>query len=253
MQSAAAYDALAPRYDELERENRILSFMRARSLAAIVEAAPEGGRLLELGAGTGAEACAVARARGARVVAVEPAPALAARARAKAEGLRLEVEVIVSTASEALHQFTSTGERFDGAWSSFALGYDVPLGTLRPALASLLRPGAPAVLSVRNPWCLAEPWSIPARATGRYRHRVGGARVPLRHYSLRAASRALAPEFVLERAQGLPVLVPPPRYGAAWNRLAGVAAAVENADRRLASRAPFNALGDHTLLVFRRA
>jgi len=250
--AASAYNAIAGRYEALEHENRILALMRRRSLAALLQALPERARLLELGAGAGEEAAAVAGGRRASVVAVEPAPALAAIAEAKARARAVTVEVVVSTASQALASFGESGAVFGGAWSSFAIGYDAPLPALRAPLAAVLSSAAPFVVSLRNPWCLAEPWSIPSRATGRYRHKVGDARVAVAHYSPRAAVRALAPDFSLERSEALPALVPPPRYGRAWNCLGGVARGLERADEKLAARAPFRALGDHTLMVFRR-
>lgn len=252
MSAVAAYDAIGARYANLESENRILRMMRARSLALLLSAMPRGGRLLELGSGDGEEALAVAEGLGASVVAVEPAPSLAAAVERRARERSLRIEVDARTASAALADLAAKRAQFDGAWSSFALGYDAPLAQLEAPLSAVLPAGAPLVLSLRNPWCLAEPWSIPRRATGRYRHKVGAARVPVAHYSLRAARRALAGNFEFVSAQALPVIVPPPRYGKAWNRLGKVAAFFEARDGALATHSPFRALGDHTLLVFRR-
>lgn len=252
MSAVAAYDAIGDRYATLEPENRILRLMRARSIAVLLSAMPRGGRLLELGAGAGDEAIAVAKELGAAVTAVEPAPSLASAIERRAREGDVRVEVVRDTAASALADLGAKGALFDGAWSSFALGYDAPLDQLSPPLAALLRPGAPLVLSLRNPWCLAEPWSIPIRATGRYRHKVGEARVPVAHYSLRAVRRALFADFEFVSAQALPVIVPPPRYGKAWNRMGRVAAFIEARDGALATRSPFRALGDHTLMVFRR-
>ena len=252
MSAVAAYDAIGARYGQLRAENRILAHMRAASVRTLLRVLPAGATLLELGAGDGEEALLVSKDRGSKVVAVEPAASLAAALRKRVAGGDGRVEVLEATTSAALESLAGRGETFDGAWSSFAIGYDAPLATLRPKLNGVLRPGAPLVVSVRNPWCLAEPWSIPIRATGRYRHKVGDVRVPVRHYSLRGVARALAPEFTLEGARGLPVLVPPPRYGRAWNRLGRLAASAERWDTRVSARRPWNALGDHTLAVFRR-
>jgi SAM-dependent methyltransferase len=247
-----AYARLAERFDAIEAENRILRFMRVHSLEAVLAEMPEGGRLLELGSGTGTEAVAVARAKGSKVVAVEPTTELATIVKSKASAAHLQVEVHELGAFAALQALAGRGEMFDGAWSSFALAYEVPLEQLRAPLAAVLNPAAPFVCSLRNPWCLCEPWSIPSRRAGRYRHKVGEARVPLRHYSVRQAVGALLPEFRLESYTGLAVLVPPPRYGVAWNRLGALASAIERLDARVAGRFPTMGLGDHTLFRFRR-
>jgi len=253
MNASAAYNAIGARFGRLEKENRILAIIRSRSLSAILRAMPAGGTLLELGAGVGHEAVAVSERLGARVVAVEPAQSLAAAISGEAKGRSAALEVDVRDARTALASLAAQGRTFDGAWSSFALGYEAPLSELRPLLAAVLRPRAPLVLTLRNPWCLAEPWSIPLRASGRYRHKVGSARVPIRHYSVGAARAALSPAFALRSVQAVPAIVPPPRYGRAWNHLGRGAALIERADAALATRAPFRALGDHTLFLFERS
>jgi hypothetical protein len=248
----AAYDAIADRFGGFEAENRVLALMRARSLAVLFRTMPSGGRLLELGAGAGTEAVAVSEAKGGSIVAVEPAAGLAAIIKQKAAAAGLPIEVRVATASVALKALHGDAELFDGAWSSFAIGYDAPLEVLQANLAAVLPPNAPLVLTLRNPWCLAAPWSIPQRARGRYLHKVGEARVPIRHYSRRAAADALSAGFDLVKWQAVPVLVPPPRAGALWNKLGPLATAIERLDALVAPRAPFNSLGDHTLFEFRR-
>jgi SAM-dependent methyltransferase len=249
-EAAAAYTEIAGRYDMLEQEP-VLAYMRSRSLRALKETMPRGGRLLELGCGTGAEAVEIAAALDATVVACDPSSGMLSRARARALGAGVSVEIIERPAGEALRELASKDERFDGAWASFSLSYDEPLAALRPFLAAVLRADAPFVCTLRNTFCIGEPWSIVSRAAGTYRHRVGGRKVALGHVSPRGAVRSLAPDFTLERSEALPAILPPPglRRMLPAPRPGGE---VESLDERVAGTWPWRSLGDHTLFRFRR-
>jgi len=249
-EAADAYSLIAGRYDELE-EDPVLSYMRSRSLRALRDALPGGGRLLELGCGTGTEAIAIAGELGASVVACEPSAGMLRMAAKKAAASGATVDLLHASAGDALRSLVKRGESFDGAWASFSLSYDEPLDSLRALLAAVIRPGAPFVCTLRNTFCIGEPWSFVSRVSGIYRHRVGSRRVALRHITPRGAERALAPEFTLESAVALPALLPPPGLRRVW-RGAKPPEALETLDARVAGLWPLRLLGDHTLFRFRR-
>lgn len=250
--AAQAYDALGPQYAEVERGNRILRHYRRQSLAFLEEVLPRGGQLLELGCGTGTEAVHLSGALRARVVAVEPAASLAGIAHARARAAGAAVEVRNVDPMVLLAEMAAEGRTFDAAWASFSLGYGPPLGEWARALAPLLRPGGVLACSLRNPWCLSEPWSIPRRRQGTYRHKVGSARIPLWHLDAKRAAAEVDEWFEPLGHRGVGIVVPPPRYNRVW-RLAGPAAGwLETLDAHLAGRRVWSGLGDHTLLAFTR-
>lgn len=224
--------------------------MRAESLRAIRAAMPPEGRILDIGCGTGEEAVALLSERPTlRIVALDPSRAMLARAIAKAAiaGAAERLTPIQMRARE----LGGLRAHFDGAYSSFALSYEPDLRLAARALARALRPGASAVVSVRNRWAAAEPWSIPTRFLDRYRHKVGDARIQIRHASL-PSCRAdfVSAGFLVESVRALPLLLPPPRYGRLVPR--GVARALAQVDGTLAGAPVLRALGDHLLLTVRR-
>ncbi len=247
-----AYEDLAPRYDSLAGTNRILALLRRRSVDLLVQHLPPEGRLIELGCGSGTEAVKIARRLDADILACDPAPSLAQAARHKAQANKVPLTVEEAPAGALLNRLADEGRTFDGGWSSFALGYDRALEEQVDALARVIEPGGVFVCSLRNTWCLAEAWSIPSRALGTYRHDVDGEKVSLWHASPREARDAFEPAFGLVDHLAAPVLVPPPRYGRAWNKLGPLAEALEGLDERLCGAWPFRSLGDHTLFVFER-
>jgi hypothetical protein len=174
------------------------------------------------------------------------------RARARATEAGAAVEIECATASAALESHRRRGAHFDGAWASFALAYDAPLRELRAPLASVLKSGAPLVISLPNVITLSAPWRIPARARDRYFHKVGGRRVRILATTPRATCTALAPDFRLVHYEGMSVLAPAAKFWRAWRLLGPVGGGLEWLDSRLASRRPWRSLGDHTIYVFRR-
>ena len=87
--SAAAFDAIASRYDDMfsAAANPLIAMMRARVMRAVDRYFPEPATLLEIGCGTGEDALALLE-RGHDVIACDPAPSMIATARAKVAATR---------------------------------------------------------------------------------------------------------------------------------------------------------------------
>ena len=87
--SAAAFDAIASRYDDMfsAAANPLIAMMRARVMRAVDRHFPEPATLLEIGCGTGEDALALLE-RGHDVIACDPAPSMIATARAKVAATR---------------------------------------------------------------------------------------------------------------------------------------------------------------------
>jgi hypothetical protein len=152
---------------------------------------PPGARVLNLGAGGGHDAVALASA-GLRVLGLDPSPEAAQRARRRA--LAAGVASRVRFEVRAPHELRLEDGIFDGACAGFGGldGADLPV--VGRALAAVLRPGAPLVLSLR----------APRPAAARYRARS-------------QAQEALGPEFEWTRGFGLGVTVPGDAH-ASWTR-----------------------------------
>jgi SAM-dependent methyltransferase len=269
-ETARAFDALAPAYDEAygPQENEVMAWMRRESLELLQKTFPEGSRLLEIGCGTGAEAVALARA-GRTVLATDLSPRMASLAHAKAAAARVEDRVAGLAVPAAGVGLLRPSRPFDGAYASFgALNCEPDLPGLAASLSRLIGPGGAFVCSVMPPCCPFEvAWFLlhgrPSAALRRFRRDwqaadIGpapdGARlsVPTRYLSLRDLRRAFEPEFAFQQAMSLGLLLPPPYLDPVFRQRPRLFSALEPLERILRTRWPWRAWGDHVAVVFRR-
>ncbi len=262
---AAAFDRAAETYDALYRNNPVMAWMRSESLAVFRETFPSGARLLEVGCGTGDEALALSRL-GYRIVATDLSPRMIRLARTKDVAGAVEWRVLpAGEIGQLLDDYGPAA--FDGAYASFgALNCEPHLEEFAAALGELLRPGAAFVCSVMNRWCAWEIlWGMlhlrPRQAVRRFSRGwiqaglagpEGRLTVPTRYYDPRSFACIFAPRFAVRRTLGLPVLLPPPYLDRLFACHRSLFARLESIERRLRSRWPFNALGDHFLMVMVR-
>lgn len=255
--AAEAYERIAASYDRASETNPIQRHMRAEGLATLLEALRGRKRALEIGCGTGEEAAAVMAALPELgVVCCDPSEGMlrSARARFAALGLGSRVRLLCLPASRVDEIRMLDGRAdFDAGWASYSLSYEGELAPVARSLAGLLLPDSPLVVTLRNTFCLAEPWSLPSRMTGSYRHKVGAARVRVSHWSPSTAARAFeSAGFRLDSYRALPLVLPPPRYGKILARLPRLTSTLRRIDPSLARLPVLRSLGDHTLMVFRR-
>jgi SAM-dependent methyltransferase len=260
--AALAFDAIAPAFDARFGAWRSVAAQRRAVRGALLRAFPEGGHILEVGGGTGEDASFLAE-RGFDLLLTDPSPAMVAQAHAKLAPLggRAEVADGEEMVEFAARHLAAGGAMFDGAFSNFA-----PLncvGDLRPVargLATLLKPGAAAMLVLFGTFCPGEMMvetlrGRPHLALRRCKRGSAPARLAKRDfhvvYHRRAAmERAFAPWFVLEKRLGIGVTVPPSAAEPWISQQPLLLAAMEAVDRRLAR--PLAMLGDHVLYQFRR-
>ncbi len=261
--AAAAYDAIASRYDLVPVENRINRYMRAASLERLRSTFAGGQRVLEIGCGTGDEALALA-AGGVRVAAVDASAEMVriARAKASTQGMADRVAFHNASAGDLVRIAPSLDGPFDGAYASFSLAYEPDLRPVAAGLHALLRPGARFLASVPSRLCLVEfllafgsghPGFAGRRLRPWHGHKVGAHVVPIRTFTPRGFLRAMGPHFSLVRLEAIPAIVPPAYMNRAYSRSRGLADAMERADSVLRKRFPFRYLGDHVLVELRHA
>jgi SAM-dependent methyltransferase len=261
VEAATAYDALAPRYENLLSENAVIAHSARVSLELVSQAMSDREFLLEVGSGIGRETLELA-ARGSRLVACDPSQEslrlLQARAIRRGVESRIETRAIpASRLRELVKEFGA--HAFDGAFSSFALSYEPSLGTIPEDVWALLRPGAPFFCSIFNRLCLAElvtgaPLLVPRRGFGRLcgviNLSVDRLTVRARSYSNREVLKAFEGRFELAGMCGLPAVIPPHYLHRLLTASGGLRTAWEDLDRRVNSRWPFRLLGSHTGWLF---
>ncbi len=263
------FDRIASTYDERysASANPIKAWMRAESLRILQRVLPPKGWVLEIGCGTGEETMALVRA-GYRVLATDISPRMlhCARARMASAGLEDRVTFVAIPAGDLAA--LRPPEPFDGAYAGFGpLNCEPHLTGLARALADLLRPGAPLVISVVNAWCLFE--ALQHLAHGRIRAFLQGrgngwrliampgpdgkqVAIPTRPLSTGVLRGAFCPFFRIEHVMAFPLLLPPPPAADLFRRHAAWFGGLELLDRILRARWPWREWGDHVLMILRR-
>jgi hypothetical protein len=155
-------------------------------------------------------------------------------------------------------------EPFDGVFSNFgALNCIADLRRLSQDLATLLKPGATALLCWMGPFCAWEmlwysgqgKWDKAFRRlnTGGVTARIAEeAFVRVEYPSVRSLARAFAQEFRLKSLKGIGVAVPP-SYLEGWaQRHPHLFQLCERADSQIGHCPGIRGLADHILLRFER-
>jgi len=263
--SVQAFDALAPRYDELFAPpvNPLIGMMRARVHAALARHFAAGSTLLELGCGTGEDTAALT-ARGHSVVAADPAAAMLARARAKLEaaGRGAAVRFVNAGAAGLAAQWPQLAARVDGVFSNFApLNCELSLEPVRRLLEQALRPGGRFVGVVLPRICPLEVALFLARgeprtALRRFRRDaeadVEGVRFPMRYYGAADFDAALGAGFRRIETRSLGLALPPLSFGPRLSRAPRLMAALAALEDRIAGLPGLSRMGDHVILVYER-
>ena len=220
-------------------------------------------RLLEIGCGTGDEALELAK-RGCEVVAIDPSEEMLNLARRKADrqpyGTRLRF--IKGYARDLGKLMPEIGDaHFDGAYSSFALSYEVDLEPVVDGLTRLVRPGGSLVVALMNRICAIEYLAASAalrpavagrRLAARIPHKVGGMTTEVFSRTVFEVTRLLKNSFELLDFRAVPAVLPPPYLNRIMRRLPSLTAILEYVDPKIAKFPLIRALGDHTLFKFRR-
>jgi len=260
--AASAFDAIAPRFDERFGLWLSVATQRRAVRAALLEAFPRGGRIIEIGGGTGEDAVFLAKS-GYQMLLTDASPAMVDHALAKLRPFGGDAEV---TPAEDLEHFAAEKivgeyERFDGAFSNFApLNCVVDLEPVARGLARMLKPGAPAMLVLFGTFCPGEMITEMLRlrfgqVLRRSKHGPVKARLAQREFEIvyhrrSALEKMFAPWFSLEKTAGIGITVPPSGAEPWISRHPQLLAAMERVDRALAE--PLAMLGDHVLYQFRR-
>ena len=261
-----AFDRLAPEYDSLS-SGEIFRLVRDRTHRAFARSIAEGARVLEIGCGTGLDTRFLA-ARSRHVVACDPSEEMVTRAlrRVAREGLETRVTIMpcglqdLQTYLDAL----TPREPFDAIVSNFGalncISHLAPLGAL---VRRHLRPGGVVLLGLMARMCAFEAIYFTAIGRAQLASRrlgagavavsVAGVDVPTYYHRIRDVRAALGEDLHLLRIEGIGVAIPPLYLEPRWRELPRhIRAAVTRVDSMVASLPPFNRLGDHVLLLFRK-
>jgi len=259
----APFDGIADRYDEVFTSSRIGRAQRASVWKELEKTFHAGDHVLEVGCGTGVDACFLA-ARGVHVLACDSSPRMIAVAASRVKERQLVNLVLPRLMAAEEIASLRTRRLFDGAYSNFGALNCVPdIGRLARDLATLLRPGAAALLCWMGPCCLWEIlWYLAQAKPGKALRRLrrggvtarlnDGAPVHVYYPSVRSLARTFAPEFSLKSIKGVGVAVPPSYLEPIANRFPSLLGAAVFADFLLGRCPGIRVLADHVLVRFER-
>jgi ubiquinone/menaquinone biosynthesis C-methylase UbiE len=259
---AAAFDDAARDYDHDFVHSPLGRELRAAVWERLSAAFRPGDRVLELNCGTGEDAIWMAK-KGIRVTATDISNEMLDLTTRKARAHEVEQMVTVRRLDISQPQAFPPNLRFDGVLSNFGgLNCVGNLGPLAMMLAKRVVPGGTMVLVLMARFCLWEmAWNCirlhPATAFRRLgrngaKARVGSQRIRIWYPSAATVRRSLAPWFRCRGVSGLGVFLPPTYLRNMVTHRPRLFRTLSGLDRRLASRFPFTALGDHAIFEFVR-
>jgi SAM-dependent methyltransferase len=260
--AAAAFDAIAPIFDQRFGSWRSVAAQRRAVRKALLREFPKHGHILELGGGTGEDAAFLANA-GYQVLLTDPSPSMVSLAQNKLSPLGARAAVAAGEDLEyfAAHHLSTGGRLFDGAFSNFApLNCVIDLEPVARGLAQLLKPGSKAMLVLFGTFCPGEMLTEVFRKRsdqalrrckrGPLPARLAKHDFPVVYHRRAALKRAFAPWFVLEKRIGIGVTVPPSAAEPWISHHPRLLDAMQSFDRLLSR--PLALFGDHVLYQFRR-
>jgi SAM-dependent methyltransferase len=258
-----AFDSVAAGYDEALAANAVIHAMRQRTRAAVVESVPPGSRLLDLGCGPGRDAAWFGR-RGYRVVAIDWSPEMVRQARRQVADLGLTNAIDVRHCGIQDIDRVDLG-RFDAAYSDLGPLNCVPdLGAVARQVAACVRRDGALIASVMAQVC---PWEILLHAARGEFARAGvrlgptAVGVPLgdgtawtRYYGPRRFARPFVDAgFEHESLRAVGLFAPPPYCEGFASRHPSLVSLLQRVDDTVGSWPGFRAMGDHFLMVLRKA
>jgi ubiquinone/menaquinone biosynthesis C-methylase UbiE len=263
LETREAFDSVAVDYDGPRGNNDLIQDMRREMWQWLDRTFPTPSRLIDLGCGTGLDAVRMAEC-GHRVLATDWSPQMVARtAERAANAQRSEQVSAVVTGAHELERIEGDGI-YDGIYSNLGPLNCVPdLSRVAHECARLLAPGGTLVFTVIGRVC---PWEVLHYARRRRWRRIGVryARnvVPVgmnrrtiwtRYYTPREFYRPFADQFSLVHHRGLCLFAPPPYVTAVRERHPRAYEFLWRMDRSLAGWPLLRAMGDHFLIVLRKA
>jgi SAM-dependent methyltransferase len=239
--SAALFDTIAPRYDDLWTNSPAGRAQRDQVWRHSDGLFLPGHRILDIGCGTGEDAAHFA-ARGIHVHAIDASAPMIAIARRRGA---FHAEVCPA------EEIARIAGPFDGAISNFGALNCVPgLPRIARDLAALVRPGGRVAICLLGRFCAWETLYFGSRlewrkAARRWKGRAVAHDIAVHYPTARAVRRAFSPAFHLRRWVGIGALVPPSYVNLPLAPLA-------YADRILGALPLLRAAADHRLYILER-
>ncbi len=254
-----AFSAQAPVFDETQKSNQVLIWMRNRIYRHLDEYLHSADTILELNAGTGIDAIHLAR-RGHRIVAVDNAAGMVKeiRKKAKIHGMTKKITAYQCSFTE-LH--TVPVQSFDVIYSNFGGLNCVPdLSAVVQQLKPYLKKGTLLFFAIMPPVC---PWELLYALRGNWRFALRrlqkdgtASRIEGRHFlswyfTPQQVVRAFGVDFTLVSLRGIASLTPPPYMVRFQKRFPRIVRTLMKMDEIVSAVPPFNRWADYFIISLR--
>ncbi len=256
-----SFNKISDSFDEEDRENAILQWMRNTVYEVYLSYFKKGDRLLELNAGTGIDAVYLA-SKGINVLATDISNEMLGRLKDKIEKKNLQELITVENLSfDEIDKIPE--KKFDGAISNFGgLNCINNFDSLSESLGERIKAGGKFIAVVMNSFC---PWEIfyyllkldQANAFRRFNR--DGIEAGLSEFKIK--SFYFSPEefavrfekyFEKERIYSHGLFTPPPYMFGIYDRAKPLVKAMMKMDNFTKGIFPLNRAGDHFIIVLKR-
>ncbi len=257
----AAFDSASRTFDEDDKANGILLWMRARAYDIYLKHFKKGDCLLELNSGTGIDAVYLA-SKGIKVHCTDISTGMLDHLSSKIETLGLSQMI-----SYELKPFDNisevTGGKFNGAISNFGGLNCIPDFTkLSRDISSKLAPDGKFIAVVIGKYC---PWEIfyyllkfkPSIAFRRLKAggldaNLNGEKIRTFYFTPSTFAKFFGGEFTVEKIYSHGLYTPPPYLVNIYNKLKPFVKLLMKFDEITRGLFPFNCFGDHFIIVMKK-
>lgn len=244
-------------YDEYEKSNPILSWMRQQVYDVVLSHLKKGDKILELNSGTGTDAIFFAK-QGYDVTCTDLSDGMIEKIsiKVKKENLAEQVKIFKCSFTELDKLIPN---KFDLIFSNFGgLNCINDLRLVTRFFPTLLNDGGKVILVIMPPVCL---WEIATAFKGKLKFafrrfgnngvsaNVEGVEIRTFYFSAKKIKEALGKQFRVIQLKGLGVFTPIPQMENFIIKHPRLMKILKKSDQMLSKHFPFNLIGDHLILV----
>lgn len=244
-------------YDEYEKSNTLLSWMRQQVYDAVLPHLKTGSKILELNSGTGTDAIFFAKL-GFEVLCTDLSDGMIKKIseKIKNENLQNRIKVFQCSYTELDKLYN---EKFDFIFSNFGgLNCVSDLRLVTTHFPKLLNDGGKVCLVIMPPIC---PWEILQVLKGNFKFafrrfdksgadaNVEGVSFKTYYFSANEIKSALGNEFRIIHKQALGVFTPIPQMENFINKYRRLINLFQKFEKVFSKHFPFNLVGDHLILI----
>ena len=244
-------------YDNYEKENQTLIWMRKQVRKHAMSFLNPGDKLLELNSGTGTDAVYFAQ-KGILVHSTDISDGMIEQIRKKVNDYNLSHKISFEQCSYTeLNKIKNN--KFDFIFSNFGgLNCLAKLSEATKFFPSLLNEEGKVCLVIMPPIC---PWELVNIFKGKFKFafrrlktsgtpaHIEGIHFTTHYFSSKNVMKALGDKFILVKLEGLAVFTPNPQMEKFQKKFPRLTQLLNKLDESLSGYFPFNKIGDHIILT----